>query len=147
MEPMQYPTELRETVVRKALAREMPQEELARIHGVSKSSVQQWLRMARERGETAMVDDEKRARDWSAEERFAALVETHGMSEEELGVWCRHHGLHTHVLAQWRRSRSVTGALLQFTIASSSLGDAKTEAVRIHARPSGVSGIVKLKDK
>ena len=100
---MQHPAELRETVVRKALAREMTQEEIARTHGVSKSCVQQWLRKARERGETAMVDGEKRARDWSAEERFAALVETHGMNEQELGTWCRRHGLHSHELAQWRR--------------------------------------------
>ena len=70
---MPYSAELRETVVRKALAREMSQEELARTHGVSKSSVQQWLRKARERGDKAMVHGEdRRARDWSAEERFAA---------------------------------------------------------------------------
>ena len=37
---MEYPAELKEAVVRKALAREMTQEELARAHGVSKSSVQ-----------------------------------------------------------------------------------------------------------
>lgn len=100
---MQYSAELRATVVRKALAREMTQDELARTHGVSKSCVQQWLRTARERGESVMVDSEKRARDWSAEERFAALVETHAMSEEELGTWCRRRGLHSHELAQWRR--------------------------------------------
>jgi len=111
---MQYSAELRETVVRKALAREMTQEELARTHGVSKSSVQQWVRKARERGETAMVSGDKRAREWSAEERFDALVDTHPMSEEELGAWCRRHGLHSHELAQWRRdalagSAPVTG--------------------------------------
>ena len=50
-----------------------------------------------------MAGGEKRARDWSAEERFSALVETHGLSEEELGAWCRRHGLHSHELAQWRR--------------------------------------------
>jgi transposase-like protein len=32
-----------------------------------------------------------------------ALIETAGLSEEELGSWCRGHGLHTHHLAQWRR--------------------------------------------
>ncbi len=100
---MPYSTELRETVVRKALAQEKTQEELARVHGVSKSSVQQWVRKARQRGEIGMVQGERRARDWSAEERLAALVETHALSEEELGTWCRRHGLHSHELAQWRR--------------------------------------------
>lgn len=101
---MQYPAQFKEAVVRKALAREMTQEEIARTHGVSKSAVQQWLRTARQRGETAMGKrEDRRARDWSAEERFAALVETHAMSEEELGLWCRGHGVYTHELAQWRR--------------------------------------------
>lgn len=100
---MQYPTQVREAAVRKALAREMTQEEIARTYGVSKSCVQQWVRRARERGETAMVVDEKRARDWNAEERLAALVETHTLDEEALGRWCRRHGLHSHELAQWRR--------------------------------------------
>lgn len=50
-----------------------------------------------------MTNGEKRARDWSAEERFAALVETHAMSEEKLGARCRRHALHIHELAQWRR--------------------------------------------
>lgn len=101
---MEYPADLKEAVVRNALAREMTQEELARTYGVSKSSVQQWLRAARERGRMVTTDSEdRRARDWSAEERFAALVETHAMDEEELGAWCRRHGLHSHELAQWRR--------------------------------------------
>ena len=100
---MQYPGEVREAVIRKALAGEMTQEEIAKAHGVSRSSVQQWARKARARGGVVVAQDEKRPRDWSAEERFAALVETHGMGEEELGAWCRRHGLHSHELAQWRR--------------------------------------------
>ena len=50
-----------------------------------------------------MGEGEKRPQDWSAEERFSAILQTHDMSEEELGAWCRGHGLHTHQLAQWRR--------------------------------------------
>jgi transposase len=99
---MQYAREVREAVVRKALAGEMTQEEIAKAHGVSRSSVQQWMRKARKAGKT-MVSEQKRPRDWSTEERFAALVETHGLDEEELGAWCRRHGVHTHDLAQWRR--------------------------------------------
>jgi transposase-like protein len=56
------------------------------------------------------MEAEKRPQDWSAEERFAALVETAGMSEEERGVWCRAHGLHGHQLASWRRD-AVAGSL------------------------------------
>lgn len=122
---MEYPAQLKEAVVRKALAREMTQAEIARTHGVSKSVVKKWLHKARARGETAMANSEdRRARDWSAEERFAALVETHGMDEEALGAWCRRHGLHSHELAQWRRD-ALAGSAPAPTGASESRGEAK----------------------
>lgn len=50
-----------------------------------------------------MSKTEKRPQDWTAEERFGAILETQGMSEEERGAWCRRHGLHSHQLEQWRR--------------------------------------------
>jgi transposase-like protein len=61
------------------------------------------MRQARKRAGAAMTQTEKRPQDWSAEERFAAVLETQGMSEEQRGAWCRGHGLHSHQLAQWRR--------------------------------------------
>lgn len=51
-----------------------------------------------------MPRKEKRPRDWTAEERFAALMETARMPKEELGAWCRKHGLHTHHLEQWKQA-------------------------------------------
>ena len=107
---MQYAQEIREAVVRSALAGEMSQEAIAKRYGVSRSSVQQWARAARREGGAHVVQTEKRPQDWSAEERFAALIETAGMSEEERGVWCRAHGLHSHQLATWRRD-ALAGSL------------------------------------
>jgi len=107
---MQYAQEVREAVVRSALSGEMRQEAIAKRYGVSRSSVQQWARAARRAGGARRVEAEKRPQDWSAEERFAALIETAGMSEEERGVWCRAHGLHGHQLASWRRD-AVAGSL------------------------------------
>ena len=91
---MQYAQEVREAVVRSALSGEMRQEAIAKRYGVSRSSVQQWARAARQEGGAGVVQTEKRPQDWRscAEARFAALVETAGMSEEERGVWCRAHG-------------------------------------------------------
>jgi transposase len=107
---MQYAQEIREAVIRSALAGEMSQEAIAKRYGVSRSSVQQWARAARREGGAPVVQTEKRPQEWSAEERFAALIETAGMSEEERGVWCRAHGLHGHQLASWRRD-AVAGSL------------------------------------
>jgi hypothetical protein len=50
-----------------------------------------------------MAERVKRPQDWTAAERLQALIETAGLAEEELGSWCRGHGLHTHHLTQWRR--------------------------------------------
>lgn len=100
---MQYPKDVKEVVVRSALARELTQEAIAKRYGVSRSSVQQWMRQARKAAGAAMTETEKRPQEWTAEERFAAILETEAMSEEERGVWCRRRGLHHHQLVQWRQ--------------------------------------------
>jgi transposase len=65
---MQYAQEIREAVVRSALSGEMRQEAIAKRYGVSRSSVQQWARAARQEGGAGVVQTEKRPQDWSAEE-------------------------------------------------------------------------------
>lgn len=100
---MNYSSEIREATVRKAATRAAPQREIAREFGVSVTTVQNWLRQHRHNGGATMAERVKRPQDWTAAERLEALIETAGLSEEELGSWCRGHGLHTHHLAQWRR--------------------------------------------
>jgi len=41
--------------------------------------------------------------EWTAEERMEALVDTHGMWEEELEAWCWEQGLTVADLERWRR--------------------------------------------
>jgi len=107
---MEFSDELRESVVRKALSGEMTQEAIAKEFGLGRMTVQSWLRKYRALGVEGMDKRERRPQEWTAEERFAALMETHGLSEEELGVWCRRNGLHTHQLEQWRRDATVGSA-------------------------------------
>jgi len=45
---------------------------------------------------------EKRPQDWTAAEQFAALQETHGLSDEALQAWCREHGIFAHHLTSWK---------------------------------------------
>lgn len=45
---------------------------------------------------------EKRAQQWSAEQRLQALLDTNALSVEELNVWCRTHGLFPHQLQTWK---------------------------------------------
>ena len=108
---MEYPQAVREAVVREALSGGRTQQEIARAHGVSKSSLQQWVRRARRQGGFSVREGkEKRSSEWSGEERFAAVMETHAMSEEEVGAWCRRRGVHGHELEQWRRDAMAANA-------------------------------------
>lgn len=100
---MNYSAEVREAVVRKAAMRAAPQRMIAQEFGVSVTTVQNWLREYRQDGSGKMAEGERRPQDWTPEERLDALIETAGLSEAELGSWCRRHGLHTHHLGQWRR--------------------------------------------
>jgi len=107
---MRHSLQLKDAVVRKALEAEKGQEAIAKEFGVSRSSVQNWLREYRLSGAKQVAEREKRPQDWTAEERFTAVLETHGLSEQELGMWCRQHGLHTHQLEQWRRDAMAASA-------------------------------------
>jgi len=100
---MRFSDELRESVVEKALSGEMTQGAIAEEFGLGRRTVQSWVHKYRASGVEGMSKRERRPQEWTAEERFAALMETHGLSEEELGAWCRRNGLHSHHLEQWRR--------------------------------------------
>jgi transposase-like protein len=41
------------------------------------------------------------AAQWSAAQRLAALLESHGLSEQDLGAWCRTKGIFAHQLKLW----------------------------------------------
>jgi transposase len=113
---MQHPESLRIKVIERALSGGVTQDALAEEFGVSRSSIQNWLRQYRQSGGQRVAPKEKSPQSWSRSQRLDALLETHGMSEEQRGAWCRQRGVHTHQLEQWRHelidsdSGSVTGA-------------------------------------
>lgn len=99
---MGYSNELKKAIIEKLLATGRSQKSIADEAGVSRSSVQNWIREYRAGGAKNVDRNEKRPQDWTAEERFQALIETEQLSDENIGSWCRRHGLHTHHLKQWR---------------------------------------------
>jgi len=48
-------------------------------------------------------DPVKPLEEWTAEERLEALIDTHGMWEEEIEAWCWEEGLTVADLERWRR--------------------------------------------
>ncbi len=100
---MEYSSEIREEVLRKALSRESPQKMLAGEYGIGVSTLQKWVRESRAGRADMKSKGDKRAQDWTMEERLEALIEGGAVSQEELGGWCRGRGIHTHQLERWRR--------------------------------------------
>lgn len=100
---MQHPESLRNRVIERALSGGLSQEALAKEFGVSRSSIQNWLRQYRQSGGQSVPSKEKSPQSWIRSQRLDALLETHTMSDEERSAWCRRHGVHTHQLEQWRQ--------------------------------------------
>jgi transposase len=100
---MQYSQSIREQVMAQALAGEKSQAALAKEFGIGVSTLQNWLRQYRRSGASTLSSNAKSPQSWSRAQRLDALLETHALSAEERGAWCRAHGVHTHQLEQWRR--------------------------------------------
>lgn len=67
-----------------------------------------WLKRAMLRQPPVSTTKEKRPQDWSAQEQFLALQETHGLSSESLQTWCRERGLFAHHLTAWKTAFCTT---------------------------------------
>ena len=100
---MQYSEELKAKLIERALRGGSTQDVLAEEFGISRRTVQNWVREYRASGDRPLTQKDKRPQSWTTEERLEALLATHGLAEQELGSWCRERGVHTHHLAQWRR--------------------------------------------
>lgn len=97
-----FPVEFREKVIAEALSSGKTQGELVEEFGIGFSTLGKWLRVYRNSGVQPLAKKEKRPQDWRIEQRFDAVLETRQLSEEEVGRWCREHGVHTHQLSRWR---------------------------------------------
>jgi hypothetical protein len=52
----------------------------------------------------------KRPQDWKPAEQLQALMQTHGLSEEQRNAWCRENGLFAHHLVAWQQAFSNTAS-------------------------------------
>jgi len=69
---------------------------------VSYVTLKNWVKRKSVDDVSASAAKEKRPQDWQRDEQLAALMETHGLSEEALQAWCREHGIFPHHLDSWR---------------------------------------------
>ena len=112
--------------------------ELSKEVGVHQSTLSRWVRQARYVPEawtgTLSIPDEprrtmpaRRPQDWTAEEKYAVMMEAASLADEDLGAWLREKGLHQANLKQWRQEM-LTG--LGESKARSSKRSAETRRIR-----------------
>ncbi len=100
---MEYSVEFRERVIKEGLSSGKSHRVLAGEFGIGYSTLGKWLHDYRNSGEQPLAKKERRPQEWSIEQRFDAVLETRQLSDDEVGRWCREHGVHTHQLSRWRQ--------------------------------------------
>lgn len=99
---MGYSAERKEAVIRKMLPphnRSVP--EIAKEEGISEATLYNWRKEARSKGRL-LPDSDRTPEGWSSRDKFAAVLETASMNEEQLGQYCRQRGLYPEQIAAWR---------------------------------------------
>jgi transposase len=99
-----YSVERQASVLRKLLPpnnRSVP--EVAKEEGISAKTLYSWRQQAKEQG-VPVPGSGKQTDDWSAEAKFAAVVETATMTELELSEYCRSKGLYPEQIRHWKES-------------------------------------------
>jgi len=77
-------------------------ESVAKEMNVGYQTLKNWVKRKSLDDVTATAAKEKRPQDWRRDEQLAALMETHGLSEEALQAWCRERGIFPHHLDSWK---------------------------------------------
>ena len=103
-----YSQEMKLRVVKKALTRPagVTVEDIARELGVSRSSIERWIRDSREENwehNPNMTSKEKRPQDWNSAEKLQAIIDCANMDGKSLSAYCRQKGIYPHHVNQWKQ--------------------------------------------
>ena len=95
-----YSRDIKEAMVTKLCSPGGPSVyQLAKETGISSGSLYKWVHVF---GEGRHLKKNHRSSDWSPEQKLKAVLESQGLSEEELGEYLRANGLHSTDLKEWR---------------------------------------------
>ena len=78
--------------------------QFAKKEGMSTSTLHGWRVKYLDNVGSNIVVDKKNTDDWSAEKRFAAVLETAMLSEVEVNEYCRKKGLYPKQIKEWKQS-------------------------------------------
>jgi transposase-like protein len=93
--------------VKKALSRDPSQtlKQLADELSIGYSTLQRWIRLATNNkleNVAPLMSKEKNPQAWTQIQRLEAILDCHGISEEEMSAYCREHGIYPHHIKEWK---------------------------------------------
>lgn len=77
--------------------------DVAQELNISYQTLKNWSKRKTLDDVSASAAKEKRPQEWQRDQKLGALMETHGLDQEALSVWCREHGIFPHHLDNWRQ--------------------------------------------
>lgn len=101
---MRYSPERKEAVLQKM----MPPHnrsiiELAKEEGISEATLYNWRNEARQKG-ILLPNSDFGPEGWTARDKFAAVIETASLNEEDTAEYCRRKGIYPEQIAIWREA-------------------------------------------
>lgn len=101
---MRYSPERKEAVLKKMMPpHNRSIKQLAIEEGISEATLYNWRQDARSKG-ILMPDADAGPEGWNARDKFAAVMESASLNEQETGEYCRRKGIYPHQLDQWRKA-------------------------------------------
>lgn len=99
---MPYSAERKEAILKKMLPphnKSVPA--IAEEEGISVATLYIWRKDARAKGRL-LPDGDTTPEGWSSKDKFAAVLETASLNEEQLAQYCRQRGLYPSQIQAWR---------------------------------------------
>ncbi len=101
----QYSEELKAALVEKMLPpQNVPVRQLARETGIPKDTLYTWRAKYRQVSGVSIPAHDQPPERWSAEDKFAVVLETAALSEAELSAYCRRKGLYVDQIDAWKQA-------------------------------------------
>lgn len=101
---MRYSPERKEAVLKKMIPpHNRSIKQLAIEEGISEATLYNWRQEARAKG-ILLPDSDTGPEGWTARDKFAAVMESASLNEQETAEYCRRKGIYPHQLKQWRKA-------------------------------------------
>jgi transposase len=99
---LRIPNARKEGILNKMLSPHPPTiVALSKQEGISEATLYNWRKQLRQEGRPVPEHD-RTSENWSAQTKFAVIVETAAMTETELAQYCRSKGLYPDQVKAWR---------------------------------------------